>query len=124
MTKHEPPEPPDAETQPRLPYDPYEHVRVDDPDTSRAAAYSLTQADVTEVQRRVLAILGHHPEGLTDEELLHEYMRDHVTAESSPRKRRHDLTQAGFIADTGQRRPLVSGRHGIVWKLVARSDAA
>jgi hypothetical protein len=112
-------EPPDDETQLSLPYEPHKHVRVDDPDTSRAAAFSLTQADVTEVQRRVLAILRRHPEGLTDEELSSEYRREWVTGASSPRSRRNDLAKAGFIVDTGQRRPLVSGRNGIVWTLTA-----
>lgn len=91
----------------------HEQVRVTDPDTSHAAANSL---DVTVVQQRVYALHWAHPGGLTDEELLHLYQQQHgVTAESSPRKRRCDLTRMGVLNDTGLRRPLVSRRMGIVW---------
>jgi hypothetical protein len=92
-------------------------ARNEDPDTSHAAAASWSLADLTEVQQRVYAIHQQHPRGLTDEELLHRYLREHITAESSPRKRRCDLTRLGVIMDSGERRVLVSGRNGIVWKL-------
>lgn len=105
-------------TEPIAPYEPWENVRTSDPDTSKAAAESL---DVTEVQRRVLTIhTAKRREGLTDEQLLGEYVGLHgVTAESSPRKRRCDLTKIGLIIDSGERRPLKSGRNGIVWRLAS-----
>lgn len=90
-------------------------VRHSDPDTSLAAAERL---EFTEVQARVLAIHKAHPErGLTDEELLRLYTDAYVTAESSPRKRRCDLARLGLIVDSGERRLLISGRRGIVWRL-------
>jgi hypothetical protein len=103
------------------PYAPHENVRTSDPSTSHAAALALDDEAITVVQGRVLDC--HHAagaRGLTDEELLAAYVeRFGVTAESSPRKRRNDLTKAGAILDSGERRPLVSGRQGIVWKLAA-----
>jgi hypothetical protein len=108
--------------EPLAPYAPFENVRASDPDTSRAAAASL---DVTVVQARVYKIhMEHKFRGLTDEELLGIYVRYYgPTAESSPRKRRCDLTKAGLIVDSGQRRMLKSGRMGIVW-LVAETAHA
>jgi len=108
--------------EPRAPYVPHENVRGTDPDTSRAAAESL---DVTVVQQRVYEIHLEYPAGLTDEELLSAYIkRFGVTAESSPRKRRCDLTKIGLIVDSGERRALKSTRQGIVWKLAAQAPTA
>jgi hypothetical protein len=99
---------------PLAPFAPHEHVRTTDPGTSWAAANSLV--DVTVVQQRVYALHWLHPGGLTDEELLRLYVAKHgVTAESTPRKRRCDLTHMGIIEDTGLRRVLSSTRMGIVW---------
>lgn len=100
-------------------YNPKENVRSSDPSTSHAAATSIT-VTVTEVQRRVLGIhRGYSTYGLTDEQLLDIYHDQFgTTAESSPRKRRHDLTRLGIITDSGLRRELKTGRKGIVWKLV------
>lgn len=92
-----------------------DRVRTSDPDTSHAAAASLD--DISEVQALVLDIHKAHPSGLTDEELLAIYSRDRVTAESSPRKRRCDLTKLGALFDSGERRELSTGRKGIVWKV-------
>jgi hypothetical protein len=100
-----------------VPYVAYREVRTTDPDTSAAAAASIA-AEATEVQRRVYAIHAAHPDGLTDEELLTVYLAIHgPAAESSPRKRRCDLAHAGLIVDSGDRRPLISGRNGIVWTI-------
>jgi len=96
-----------------------QHARTTDPDTSHAAAEAVT--DATEVQLRVLALLRERPR--TDEELIEAYRRAHGIerqgeAKSSPRKRRSDLTRIGLVVDSGDRRPLSSGRNGIVWKTV------
>jgi len=99
---------------PDLPFDPWEQVRLTDPQTSVDAAFSIQ--DATENQQRVYVIHLTHPKGLTDEELLVIYRGLYgVCAESTPRKRRHDLTVAGYIVDSGERRLLRSGRFGIVW---------
>ena len=115
----------DATAWPR--FEPYTHARTSDPETSRAAADAI--ADATEVQRRVYAIHRQHPEGLTDEQLLTHYTAAHGVAgrslesKSSPRKRRSDLTNAGVLIDSGARRPLVSGRNGVVWIVALRHKA-
>jgi hypothetical protein len=102
-------------------FQPHEHSRTDDPDTSHAAAQQVV--DAPEVQRRVLAIFRLHPAGLTDEQLIDIYQdvhaRDTRSRESvaSPRKRRSDLSNSGLLVDSGARRLLRSGRHGIVWQL-------
>lgn len=113
---------------PLLPlFEPREHARTSDPDTSVAAAYAV--ADATEVQRRVLALHDAHLEGLTDEELVEAYARAYpsevrsLESRSSPRKRRSDLTKAGIVIDGGWRRALRSGRKGVVWHLAARLNA-
>lgn len=103
-------------------YAPYAHARTSDPDTSLAAALAV---EASEVQQRVYALHRQHPEGLTDEELLHWYASAHLVpgrsleSKSSPRKRRSDLTNAGLLVDSGARRPLSSGRRGVVWVLAA-----
>jgi hypothetical protein len=98
-----------------LPFNPYEHARTTDPHTSLDAAFSIDNA--TEIQLRVYMIHLTH-DGLTDEELLADYRRFYgVCAESTARNRRHDLTRAGVLVDSGERRALKSGRLGIVWKL-------
>ena len=102
-------------------FDPYEHARTSDPDTSTAAALMV---DATEVQRRVYLIFREHPDGLTDEALVGLYAKQYPVARSlesrsSPRKRRSDLARAGILVDSGNRRLLTSGRYGVVWTLVA-----
>jgi hypothetical protein len=102
---------------------PFEHARTTDPETSRAAADRV--ADATVVQQRVVAIYRQHPEGLTDEELIALYARTFATdsrsieSKASPRKRRSDLTRAGILIDSGERRQLTSGRRGVVWTVAA-----
>jgi len=111
----------DAEPLPS--FDPVAHTRRTDPDTSAAAAWAIT--DATEVQRRVLSIHKTHPAGLTDEELIAAYTCTYapsarsLESRSSPRKRRSDLAHAGVLVDSGERRPLTSGRNGVVWKVAS-----
>lgn len=113
---------------PSSPYRPHEHSRTTDPDTSASAAQSLTDDSVNEIQRRVLVIHRRHPAGLTDEELRALYIREwpcaSASAADSSRKRRSDLTRLGFLVDSGLRRPLISGRLGIVWQLASASALA
>jgi hypothetical protein len=101
-------------------FEPREHARTTDPDTSHAAA-AAARHDATLVQLRVTGIFGLHPEGLTDEELVMLYQRAWPSGRSlesraSARKRRSDLTRMGILYDSGERRVLTSGRKGIVWK--------
>ena len=105
-------------------FEPFEHARTSDPETSLAAARMV---DASEVQQRVFAIFrAHADDGLTDEELLALYAREWPSARSlesrsSPRKRRSDLARAGILVDTGNRRQLSSGRNGVVWSLAPAS---
>lgn len=104
---------------------PETHARTTDPDTSLAAALAV---DATEMQQRVYAIHQEHPEGLTDEELLLHYGRRYTLAgrsqesHMSPRKRRSDLATARILVDSGLRRPLVSGRNGVVWRIATPEE--
>jgi hypothetical protein len=100
-------------------------ARAADPATSHAAAASIEGRSPVLRQRQaaVLTALQHAPgTGLTDEELLAVYARWRSSTPSIPeqspsgiRTRRHELTAMGHVLDTGERRRLVSGRHGIVW---------
>lgn len=106
--------------QPGLDFEPHAHARTSDPETSHEAA-ALVNA--SEMQQRVLAIYRDHPNGLTDEELVAIYAQRFSTggrsleSRSSPRKRRSDLANANLLVDSGQRRPLASGRNGVVWRV-------
>jgi hypothetical protein len=107
-------------------YDPHVHARTADPDTSHAAAWSVTEASM--VQARVYALHQSHPDGLTDEELVLLYARAHAPGRSlesraSPRKRRSDLARTGVLVDSGERRVLTSGRRGVVWKLTQQPSS-
>jgi len=106
------------------PFRPHEHARTTDPDTSHAAAWAVS--DATEVQLRVIELLGEC--AMTDEELIVAYHRKHGDdrigeAQLSPRKRRSDLTRFGWVVDSGIRRTLRSGRQGVVWTLAAHAKA-
>jgi hypothetical protein len=104
-------------------FEPFEHARPTDPETSKAAAHRVE--DATVVQQRVVTLYRQHPEGLTDEELIALYARTFDTdsrsieSKASPRKRRSDLTRAGILIDSGARRQLTSGRRGVVWTVAA-----
>ena len=105
-------------------FEPREHARTTDPDTSHAAARAVT--DVAKVKAHVRAIHERHVEGLTDEQLGKIYQDNwpgvrSVEAYASARKRRSDLAREGVLYDSGERRQLSSGRTGIVWKLTRRS---
>lgn len=107
-------------------FDPVEHARTTDPDTSHEAAAAT---ETSEVRRRVFAIFREHAEGLTDEELLAFYARtfpegSSLESRSSPRKRRSDLARAGLLVDSGMRRTLTSGRRGVVWAIPAARVSA
>ena len=66
---------------------------------------------------RITAIQRAH-RGSINEEQLAAYPAAHgPVPDSSPRNRRHDLVRAGILVDSGERRPLRSGRMGIVWRL-------
>jgi len=121
MDAPDPPEPP-MEPPPELPepptgWTPWKDVRGTDPDTSREAAYTV--AHLTEVQQHVLVLFREY-RAMTDEQLLARYLQQYgPIPESTPRKRRCDLTRLQLICDSGRRATLSTGRKGIIWTLVA-----
>lgn len=96
------------------------HARASDPDTSHQAAASI--GDLTGRQHAVLAVLQRLGEA-HDAELINEYQRLSERApasyppqaDSGIRTRRAELAAAGWIADSGGRAVMASGRRAIVW---------
>lgn len=93
-------------------------ARLTDPETSHAAAQSVT--DLTEKQTAVLELFK-DAGPMTDVALVDTYLRLWQQrdwpkqSESGLRTRRHELAGRGFIVDTDQKRRLPSGRWAIVW---------
>lgn len=88
-------------------------TRRGDPDTSHAAAASL--GDLRQSQAAVLQLLAGLPDA-TDDELADAARRAGLQiSPSGLRTRRHELVALGLAHDTGQRRPLPSGRMAVVW---------
>lgn len=97
-------------------------ARCTDPDTSHAAAASL--GDLRVSQSAVLDLFVDAAkagiQSLTDDQLVRWYERQGREPRQSPsglRTRRRELTDAGFIEDTGDRTRLASGRQAVLWKL-------
>lgn len=98
-------------------------ARDSDPPTSHEAADSIGTPVLRQRQQAVLVCLRNAPTtGLTDHELAEVYARwrasTTVVPEQSPsglRTRRKELQAMGLVLDTGERRPLPTGRKAIVW---------
>jgi hypothetical protein len=99
-------------------------ARSTDPGTSHAAARSIKGVTLPN-QRAVLRVFRelHAFGGMTDEELLAQY-RAHARSLSLPnqsdsglRTRRRELTDAGYLRDSGLTKILPSRRRAIVWEL-------
>lgn len=92
-------------------------VRDTDPDTSQAAADSMTGAALTAQASTVLATLAdldrRRGVGATAYELHVEL--DGRYQQSVIARRLTDLRDAGLVVDTGRRRPGSSNRQLIVW---------
>lgn len=84
----------------------------DHPETSHYAAGRVLPKTGTQ-RGRVLEAIRRHG-GLTDEEIV--ALLD--MNPSSVRPRRQELQKAGWIEDSGERRPTMSGAQAIVWKEV------
>ena len=96
----------------------YKHTKArnTDPETSHAAAASVTLETLTQTQALVLQMLQTHG-AMTDEQLCMRIADDQRSpvSVSGVRTRRSELVAAGKIVDTGQRVPTRTGRQAIVW---------
>lgn len=124
----------DAATLPKKPADhtdPFARAmaRTTDPDTSHAAAASVT--DLTGKQSavlRVLTVLTERNGGATDEQIADAYFTDipwEKLPEQSPsglRTRRNELWKRGLVRQTEERRRNRAGRRCVVWEAVEGSE--
>lgn len=96
------------------------HARSTDPETSHAAASSVTRDTRSETQRALVRLLRRYGP-MTDAEIAERYYiaTKHAPAcsPSGLRTRRSELVRDGHVVDTGKRRTLTSGRKAIVWGL-------
>lgn len=96
------------------------HARNTDPETSHAAARSITSERIRASQQIVLSILKTYGP-LTDEDIWSYVLglghRGHLSP-SGARTRRSELVALGRVRDTGERKTLASGRQAIVWAAV------
>lgn len=84
--------------------------RRTDPGTSAEAGRAI-QPSRRSVEIQVEAYALDRPEGFTDYEMGQHFGNQSATY----RTRRHELTQAGRIVPTAERRRLPSGRRAVVW---------
>lgn len=92
-------------------------ARRTDPDTSHEAADRSPEARNRD-RDRALAALEAAPFGLTDFELAAAIGRQQTSAG----KRRGELRDAGFVRNSGVKRPAPSGSPAIVWEFVPESQ--
>lgn len=91
--------------------DGHAYLRKGAHDTEEAAAASVTLRSGTQRRRVLQAIVDAVPDGVTDEE-----GQDRTGLHpNSYTARRLELTEAGYVADTGDRRRTRTGHLAIVW---------
>ena len=102
------------------------HARQTDPETSHAAAESISVDDLRASQKAVLGVLYIAPQGRANFDALISlyetcrarrpdiYPRQSV---SGIRTRVAELRDAGYVRDSGERVTLPSGRKAIVWEI-------
>jgi len=91
----------------------YTRHRNDDPDTSVEAAQSVSPR-IRDLQQKVLRFARERPDGFTDRDLEAHFQN----SGSTYRTRRSELTEAGYIRDSGERRTYGengTGRRHIIW---------
>lgn len=91
-------------------------ARRSDPETSHAAAASVTELNAK--QKSVLSLFQSFV-AMHDEALIKLYRSTSAMPQSQSglRTRRKELARRGMIVDSGARVPTQSGRQSIVWKL-------
>ena len=91
----------------------FKRTRIGDPETSLEAAESVT-ASLRRSQQAVLAFFRRSGP-MDDERLVADYVGPPPQSPSGLRTRRHELVDAGLLADTGRRVRTRAGRRAIVW---------
>lgn len=106
------------------------HTRRDDPETSHAAAASISVDALRESQRAVLGVLyvapqsrAHHDALISLYERFQRERPDIYPRQSQQgiRSRLSELRDRGYVRDSGERVTLPSGRKSIVWEAVVTS---
>lgn len=92
------------------------HARRSDPDTSHAAAASISEQALTDGQRAVLQTLRRIGPAIDPQ--IHAAYVGPWQSPSGIRTRRSELVVQGLVRDTERRVRLPSGRHAIVWDAV------
>lgn len=92
-------------------------ARNSDPETSHAAAASLSAKKIRESQRLIYDALRHYGP-MTDEDMYLRHSHWWTMSPSGARTRRSELVKMGKVRDSGRRETLASGRKSIVWEAV------
>lgn len=71
------------------------------------------------LRRRVYDAIRNSPEGMTDEE-VEEVLGTQRTRSNRPRRK--ELTDMGYVRDSGRRREMDSGVHAIIWEAVEGTE--
>lgn len=98
------------------------HARRSDPETSHAAAASISEERLRDSQRVVLALFDARRR-LHDEALLRAQPSADSVPKQSPsgyRTRRRELVDLGYLRDSGDRTVLPSGRQSIIWERTSK----
>ncbi len=94
--------------------------------TRRGGAITSAMAGATARidHEAVLAVLGMHPDGLTDQQLVKHYEyeatagRRPFMSESGIRSRRAELVGFGVVANSGRKAKTAYGRSAVIWTVV------
>lgn len=98
-------------------------ARRTDPSTSHEAAHSITAAQLRKSQDAVLRVLKAYGP-LDDLDLIQQYSELEYASglpqqsESGLRTRRKELVDLGFVADSGLKSTMPSGRRAILWAAI------
>lgn len=91
------------------------HARRSDPETSHAAAESISTDRLRRSQEAVLAVFDELGGRASDSQVAVRYSGPRQSP-SGLRTRRRELVDLGYLRDSGERVMLPSGRRSIVWE--------
>jgi hypothetical protein len=101
-------------------------VRRRAPGTSFEAALSQTPEKSQRLYAAIMLVLSKKPQGCTDDELrgyMAKFLEKYGLAPESVTMRRGELRDAGWVRDTGTKRPSDLGASMIVWEAVPEETA-